>query len=239
MDADSFIYSTVAKAQFENPCEGHEGEMISEWPVVRHMFDEKVRLLKAKLKVDNIQMFISGDDNFRYTIFPNYKANRQSIIRPMHLNTLKDYCEHTYNAIRANGAEADDYTVWYALKNPKALVCAIDKDIKHQVPNKVYDYWKEEFCKTDKSKLDFNFYLQVIIGDSSDNIKGAPGIGPKKALKFISEDMTEVELQLGTLRAYESVGLSLKEAELSARLVRMDQFNPETSKLELFNFSLI
>lgn len=235
MDADSFLYSTAAKAEQENPCEGREGEYVSDWNTVKHMFDEKFILLKNKLKYPDIQMFISGDFNFRYMINPVYKANRQFIRTPLYLNKLKDYIVEKHGGIRSHGGEADDYTVWYANKYPDSIVLAIDKDVKKQVTNKVYDYWKESYQdRYNKEECEYNFYAQILIGDHGDNLKGCPGIGVKKAQEYIQMGMSKKEYWRGIAKAFNSKGIPRTRALLDARCIRMDQVDPESKRIKLW-----
>ena len=228
-DADSLIFSTVAKAQQKNPCEGKEDEFFSDFETCKHMFDTKIKFLKAKIKQKEIQMFISGKNNFRYNIFPDYKKNRVGKALPLFLRELKQYAVDRYGAIESHGAEADDYTVFYANKYRKALILAIDKDVKTQVTNKVYDYWKEQYEEVNLEFITRAPYLQTLTGDAGDGIIGLWRIGPKTALKIFDGTWKSVE------DAYIAKDRTKEEALLNMRLVRLDQYNPEIQRLTLWN----
>src|SRR5258708_34339178 len=50
----------------------------------------------------------SAENNFRYKIYPEYKANRDNAPRPRHLQALKEYLITRWSARFALGQEADD-----------------------------------------------------------------------------------------------------------------------------------
>ena len=65
----------------------------------------------------------------------------------------------------------------------------IDKDYM-QFEGTIYNYRKKEFIKVSKEEAYFNFWSQMIIGDSSDNVKGVKGLGKswcEKNLQGLSE----------------------------------------------------
>jgi 5'-3' exonuclease len=78
-------------------------------------------------------------------------------------------------------------------------IVSIDKDLD-QIPGEHYHpgirrqqvFIREPkfYTITPEQGLYF-FYYQLLIGDGSDNIKGAPGIGPKKADKILFDCKTK------------------------------------------------
>lgn len=234
MDADSFIYSTVAKCQKPNPFK--EGEMVADWSFVKNSFDKKHKLFMEKYKVDELIMYISGDNNFRYDIYPEYKANRFGVERPPLLDELKDYCVEKYGAIRAHGAEADDYVIAHKLREPEMIVAAIDKDVKNFIAGKHFDYWKEEFFEVDEMTAMKWPYIQTLMGDSSDNIVGLHRVGIKTAEKLLLEAREPSQCWEVVVSTYKDKGRTEEDAILNMRLVRMDQFDGE---LKLWEPNLI
>ena len=63
MDADSFVFSTAVKMQYENPF--LEGAISSNWTMVRESFDKKLEFFIERYKIDKLTMYVSGPDNFR------------------------------------------------------------------------------------------------------------------------------------------------------------------------------
>ena len=48
----------------------------------------------------------------------------------------------------------------------------------------------------------YNFWYQMLVGDTVDNIKGCPGIGPVKAKKVLEPGMSEGRLYESVLSEY-------------------------------------
>lgn len=146
------------------------------------------------------KVWISGSDNFRYSINPEYKANRKAIPPPRYLQECREYLVKFWYAKITEGYETDD-----ALginQNEDTIICSIDKDML-QIPGKHYRWpilrgGKEVRAATfvDIPYIDGlrYFYKQMLIGDTSDNIIGVSKIGQVKADKIISPLNTESEM---------------------------------------------
>jgi len=129
----------------------------------------------------------SVNGNFRKDIYPDYKANRTTP-KPQYTVPLEEYLIQNYGAMRADHQEADDdlgiaaTTCWEA--GERAVIVTIDKDLK-QIPGSHYNFLKDEWDEVDEHEGDFQFYTQLLMGDSVDNIKGCPKIGVKTAEKLL------------------------------------------------------
>jgi 5'-3' exonuclease len=150
---------------------------------------------------DKYLSFLSGENNFRKIINPEYKANRKDIIKPIYLNDCKQYLIDEFKSIVTNGYEADDALGFN--QTEESVICSIDKDLL-MIPGMHYNFVKKEYHEV--SELDGlkAFYRQMLIGDSADNIFGVKGIGKVKAAKLIDplntlEEMQEVVSQLYVL----------------------------------------
>lgn len=146
------------------------------------------------------KLFVSGKDNFRYEIEPNYKANRRNLQQPKWRSACTDYLVDTYGAIKATGAEADDLCGIY--QSDSSIICTIDKDLL-QVPGKHFSWAisrkgnivrEEIFREVTQLEGLRTFYRQMLIGDTSDNIIGVSKIGPVKSSKIIDELTTEEDM---------------------------------------------
>lgn len=145
------------------------------------------------------KLFVSGKDNFRKEIDPNYKANRIQPT-PKWREVCKQHLINKWGAIEAHGCEADDYCGIYQTKD--TIICGIDKDLL-QIPGHHFQ-WEivrggevvrpSQFIEVSEIDGYRNFYKQVLTGDTSDNIIGIHGIGPKKAAKLIDHLETEEEM---------------------------------------------
>lgn len=131
------------------------------------------------------KVYLSGPQNFRYEIYPAYKANRNRAKTPQHLNVCRDYIVKEWQAEVTIGYEADDALGIAASEATEPVViCSIDKDLR-QIPGSHYNFVKKEFSVVTPARGIRNFYEQMLIGDASDNIKGVPGIGVAKAPRLL------------------------------------------------------
>jgi DNA polymerase-1 len=134
------------------------------------------------LDLQDYVAFLTSTDhsNFRYRIFPEYKANRKQP-KPIHYDLLRAALEEDYGAKVIYGKEADDAIgIENAKREGDAVVVSIDKDLK-QLPGKHYNFVKGLlFTVTPEEGLKY-FYNQLLMGDRTDNIPGLTGIGEKKA----------------------------------------------------------
>lgn len=171
-------------------------------------------------KGDEVEMkiILTPRTNFRYDIFPDYKNKRpprsesRIALMKMVLERLKPWVE-----IHA-GVEADDVVIHYAKQG--WMVAAIDKDVINACPTYCYNYNKYvwEQPKSDM-QIESWYLMQALMGDSTDCIPGAKGIGEKGAFKIVN-DMSWKSFA-GIIEYFPTY----EDALLSMRLVRMDQWN--------------
>lgn len=145
------------------------------------------------------KLFVSGKNNFRHEIYPNYKANRTQP-SPKWREDCRQHLIEKWGAIEATGCEADDLCGIYQSEN--TIICGIDKDLL-QIPGKHFS-WEiirkgkivREACFKEVNEIDGlrTFYKQVLTGDVSDNIMGIHGVGPVTANKHIDDLDTEDEM---------------------------------------------
>lgn len=171
-------------------------------------------------KGDEVEMkiILTPRTNFRYEIFPDYKHKRpprsesRIALMKMILERLKPWVEIHKNV------EADDVVIYYAKQG--WMVAAIDKDVINACPTFCYDYNKYQWNQP-KSEMQIEswYLMQALMGDSTDCIPGAKGIGEKGAFKIVNE--MSWKSFAGIIEYFSSY----EDALLSMRLVRMDQWN--------------
>lgn len=159
------------------------------------------RVLLKILREEQPEFFLFTMDgrgkNFRNDIYDKYKANREAM--PEELAVQMEPVARMVNALGlrrevANGFEADDciasLAARFSRERPVVIVSG-DKDLKQCLGPCVY-MWdpgsKEDKLVTEKDFEEENGVIpalwpdvQALVGDSSDNIPGVPGIGPKTA----------------------------------------------------------
>jgi DNA polymerase I len=151
--------------------------------------------------------FDPGDLNFRHQIYPLYKANREEM--PEDIRKSIPYIKTILNAYRipvlqVNGFEADDLIGTLAKKAEAdgytVYMMTPDKDYIQLLSENIFMYKPRRFGNeieiVDYKKACADYQLQrpeqfidilALMGDASDNIPGAPGVGEKTAIKLISE----------------------------------------------------
>ena len=150
-------------------------------------------------------IFDAARKTFRNEIYPDYKANRseppEDLIPQFEL-IKKVPLVFNIPSIQLEGYEADDLIATYAQAASKlgqnTSIVSSDKDLMQLIDEKVtmIDPLKKKQI-TEKNVLEkFGvkpnkvIEVQALAGDSSDNIPGVPGIGPKTAAELINQYST-------------------------------------------------
>lgn len=147
-------------------------------------------LLETGANAYQLWLSDSSENGFRRKIYPEYKANRIQP-KPKHYDLLKEYMIKDWDARIALEMEADD-----ALgieQDDTTVIASIDKDLL-QVPGLHYNFVKKEWDEITPVEGIRNFYIQVLTGDSTDNIKGCIKIGAVKALQALVGKGTEEQM---------------------------------------------
>jgi len=201
---------------------------------------QMIKLLVDERKPSHLAIAMdSRGRGFRHDIDPRYKATRKE--PPSDLAQQMARCEQIARAyripiFREDGLEADDLIATFVARmriarpTMKAVIVSSDKDLMQLVDdrlvlwetmrNKVYGRAEviEKFGVTPDKVRD----LLALMGDSSDNVPGVPGVGPKTAADLIGK--------FGTIDAmYERIKVSdeglrpklrqaLLDAEADARI---------------------
>ena len=134
----------------------------------------------------SLVVLLSGVGNFRHSIATraSYKGNRAGSVPPTHLKAIRTHLQFKHGAIVSQGEEADDLIGIFMTDFPDSVCVSIDKDLK-QLPGRHYDFVKKEETAVSQKEASYNFYSQVLTGDSTDNVPGASGVGPVKAKKLL------------------------------------------------------
>ena len=212
-DADSLIYASCFKKKEDR--DNDEDLFETDVDVAFNKFSEGMGKLLAFLEeqvpVDEVIVCNGSKNNFRKDITPTYKLNRTQK-RPEILTELHELVKLSYNSIWGDGVETDDVvaTLWAeeVEKNgiDSVIIMSLDKDYK-QFPCWFYDYnyKKRELIKISEEEAYRNFYSQMIVGDSADNIKVCKGYGKVYASKLLKEAKTEYSMLNKTYRLYKEV----------------------------------
>ena len=159
-----------------------------------------IKLIKDKNPKYVAMVFDSASPTFRHELYPDYKANRSKM--PEDLAAQIPYIKkvtHAFNipVIEKAGFEADDLIGAMAKKAEAAgfdvVMVTGDKDFVQLLTDHVIIWDPMKDVVIDKAQILKDkgidpvrmVDVQGLSGDSSDNIPGVPGVGPKTAEKLI------------------------------------------------------
>lgn len=165
------------------------------WEACRDDIDALMRRILEDTDSDDYLAVLTGSNNFRYEIYPEYKANRREKVKPTYLEDSRAHLVTEWGAIVTDGYEADDRLGIEQSQEPfgTTVICSIDKDLK-QVPGYHYNWRKlqsELVSPLDGWK---SFYRSLLTGDTTDNIRGVGGIGAVKSARAVNDLTSEFDM---------------------------------------------
>lgn len=172
IDADSLYFRVAMVTQKQNE--------------IRKGIDRSLQNIRRQCLSDQMFIAVKGRGNFRNDIYPKYKANRAELTPRIKeaLNYAHSYMVDKHGAIQSDGMEADDLVSIWAYESmdidAEYTIVGIDKDLL-QIPGNHYNFAKQEHLFQETDKANYCLMRQCLTGDSTDNIPGIKGIGPKKA----------------------------------------------------------
>lgn len=229
IDGDIIAYKAAASAEVATNWGNGQWTLHSFEPDVEVRVEDQIhKLLEAP--VQDCVIAFTDKKNFRKDVAPYYKANRKDTRKPMLLDYAKKYMSLQYNTIMYRNLEADDVLGILGTKNRDTIIWSEDKDLL-TIPAK---HWiNGEVVEITEAEANYQFLYQTLIGDSTDNYKGCPSIGPKTANKILSSGCTWEAV----VEAFKSKGLSEEVALENARLARIlrdGEYNTETGEVYLW-----
>ncbi len=190
---------------------------------------------------------LDGKPNFRDKLYEEYKAHRPPM--PDGIRYTLPFIKRIVEAfdipvLEVSGVEADDVIGTLAARaegeGVDVVIVSADKDFRQLLSDRVFmlrpAYKGESFdMETDATfrekydGLDPEQFIDILalMGDTSDNVPGVPGIGEKTAVKLLKdygsvEDLLEHAAEVSGKRAREGLTEHRDAALLSKRLVTID-----------------
>src|SRR3954453_14191408 len=187
-------------------------------------------------------VFDKSEKTFRTDFYPQYKAHRPDIPDdlipqfPLIREAVKAF---DIPCLEQAGFEADDIIATYCRQACEAkattTIVSSDKDLMQLVNDcvQLYDTMKDKRIGAAEVIEKFGvppekvIEVQSLIGDSSDNVPGVPGIGVKTAAQLIGEygDLETLLKRAGEIKQEkrrQSLIDNAEKARLSKRLVTLD-----------------
>lgn len=135
-----------------------------------------------------------------------YKGNREGRDDPRFyegkiedMYRLVEYVKKNNVSLLFSDLEADD--ILSCLQDERTYIVSKDKDLK-QVPGYHYDFDSNQTYEITQDHALYNLSIQLLTGDTTDNIPGLPQVGPKKAEKLLSQSNASNRIPI-ILRAYQ------------------------------------
>ncbi|MBN1619225.1 hypothetical protein JW890_00740 [candidate division WOR-3 bacterium] len=241
LDAFSLAYRSyfaLQKAELRAP-DGRESG------VVYGFLQTFLSLKKTFASHDIIAVFDGKKPSFRKEIYPEYKSNRQKMpealseqIESLATGLPKFGCP----VLRMENFEADDIIASLVKaygSREEILIVTRDKDLAQLVRKGVSLIYPDKYGRwdmMDEKKVKVKFGVEpskimdylILTGDSSDNIPGVPGVGPKTAVNLLQEsggldNLVENPSEFASVRIAKSIEQSSASIEKAKRLIELRQ----------------
>jgi DNA polymerase-1 len=205
------------------------------WKLLRDMKDDDKPTHLAVI-------FDKSEKTFRTEMYPDYKAHR-----PEPPDDLRPQFKYVREAVQAfdlpcleqDGFEADDLIATYVRQASEAgatsTIVSSDKDLMQLVTDGVIMFDSMKDKKIGRAEVIEKFgvppekviEVQALIGDSTDNVPGVPGIGVKTAAQLIGEygdleTLLKRAPEIKQEKRRQSLIEHADEARLSKKLVTLD-----------------
>ena len=200
IDADSLIFASCYKKREHKDDERFYTDIEDSKAKFDEQFMSIVNKLEDMYNVERVITFSGSKGNFRKLITPVYKANRKKQELPPLLDEMHQFVKDEYNSVWGFGIETDDIVARYWKELSKevgrnnVMIVSIDKDYK-QFPALIYNYHykHKEVLDISEEEALYNFYEQMIIGDSADNVQYFSGRGKVFASKYLKDCNTKYQ----------------------------------------------
>lgn len=219
-------------------------------------FFKSLHMYLTRFEPDEVYIsFDNGHSPVRTKLLPNYKGHRKNIsVDYESLQKQKAIIMKMLGMLRINYIfdkkkstvyEGDDFLAYLAIKkfqSEKMILISSDKDFNQLLSNnlRIYNPRKDEMIRMDNCKELFGYHSHetveylAMVGDTSDDIKGIPGIGPVKARKILDEYGT-----LDKFLEHHHQTSHVEIAERNKKLIDLRLFQKEVplSKLPMKKFA--
>ena len=201
-----------------------------------------------------VAIFDHSEKTFRNDLYDQYKAHRPPApedLAPQFPLVREATAAFGVHCVELPGYEADDLIATYACKardmGGEAVIVSSDKDLMQLIGRGVvmWDPMKDKRLAEPEVVEKFGVGpdkmvdLQALIGDSVDNVPGAPGIGPKTAAQLLDQfgDLDTLLEQAGEIKQPKRRDTLIQYADqirLSRELVRLTCDAPAPEAIEDF-----
>jgi 5'-3' exonuclease len=193
LDGDILVYecgfSSDSNAKKDGIEEGYEP-----LPFTLKIVKNKIDAIMEVTGANAYEVYLTGKDNFRLEIQPDYKANRDPNHKPHWYQEIKDYLIAQHDAVVVDGIEADDMLGIRQMTEQEdfTCICSKDKDLDC-IPGFHYNWSPSRYMDGVYEVSEYDaalfFYTQCLTGDSTDNIPGIYKSTGKRATKKMKDGL--------------------------------------------------
>jgi DNA polymerase-1 len=187
-----------------------------------YRFFRNLRPVIEQFKPNKVYLVLEGHPKFRYDIYPEYKSERRAKLSddtkkqsnneftenkkrilelikslPIHVVTTRDFeCDDVAAAIAKKHA-TDEVTI---LTNDNDYLQLLQ--LENPINVKIFSLQKKSYLEAPSYDI---LKYKALAGDSSDSIKGLPGVGDKTAIKCLTDQslLTKQLAKPGNKEIYE------------------------------------
>tara|TARA_E500000331_G_scaffold123988_1_gene121656 strand:+ start:741 stop:1556 length:816 start_codon:yes stop_codon:yes gene_type:complete len=250
IDADSLLFSAAKMAETEVEWDIDNWTLNCDHKQAKEHFYAKVTDLIHLSKCSAYTLAFTDTKCFRYSVYPEYKQKRKRQRKPAGYSALKRWAlegdelpnDCPGRSLMYRNIEADDLIGILATEPKKAkkrVIYSIDKDLltvpgTHLKIEEKDNFVHPLFLTLLPEEAYYNFLTQTLTGDSVDNYKGLPNVGPVSARKILDKSPT----WRCVLSNYTQKGFSEEYALQMARLAKIlhwGMYDEETNEVKLWN----
>ena len=234
VDGSLFVYRIATALEEPTRWEDDIWTLHADAKLGKRVIDTTLGNYKTKLNYNKIIIAEDHKDNFRHSLYPEYKSHRKKVRKPIIVKPLKEYLKENYESVSLPGLEGDDVCGILATKpgnKDKIVVLSGDKDMR-TIPGIHHFIHDDSTEVVDEKTANYNFMYQTLVGDLTDGFGGCPTIGGVKASRVLANKKDLPEMWEAVVAEYEKQKLDKKYALTQARLARILRASDWDSKKE-------
>tara|TARA_X000001382_G_scaffold40673_2_gene27250 strand:- start:2483 stop:3250 length:768 start_codon:yes stop_codon:yes gene_type:complete len=221
IDADLYLFRALIATEEEVEWTTDCWSLYSDVAAAKASFNAQISHWKQKWEVESVVMCLTGHNNFRRTLCPDYKSHRKKSRKPLGYTAFVEWCKESYAYCCEPTLEADDIMgILATAPGSNTIIVSDDKDML-TIPANLYRPQREELGSSSKELADRTWLFQTLVGDSADGFPGLPRVGPVTAEKILGRDGGWPQV----VQAFQKGGFSADDALLQARLARILRYN--------------
>lgn len=217
IDGDIVVYRYSSIVEHEVDWGDDVWSLWADAKEAKQLILQYLEILKDMTEADDFIVCFSDKDNFRKTVYPDYKHNRKGKRKPVCYKACLEWMESEFKSCTMPTLEGDDVMGILATsgKYDDPVIVSEDKDMK-TVPCLL---WRGgEMSRVSEKDADYYHLYQTLVGDTTDGYGGLRGTGDKRATQLLKDEGATWNT---VVKAYEKAGYTEEDALVQARLARI------------------